>query len=115
MHHSHPARPATAKPASTATRLGGLLCGAALYALVSLPAQAATSEALIRRDEFVMSGCSSPTPEQKSLMPPPEPVLSMTGVRKVEVFPNCSATAVANGKTVDEPTIRMTFERRWST
>lgn len=41
MHHSHPARPATAKPASTATRLGGLLCGAALYALVSLPAQAA--------------------------------------------------------------------------
>ena len=39
-------------------------------------AQSSISEYLIRRDAFVMSGESSPAPEQKILRPPPEPVLS---------------------------------------
>ena len=34
-----------------------------------------------------------------------EPVDSTTGVLNFEVRPNCSATAVAKGNTVDEPTI----------
>ena len=34
-------------------------------------------------------------------------VLSTTGVAKPLFCPNCSATAVANGNTVDEPTIRI--------
>ena len=54
-----------------------------------------------------MSGCRTPTPEQNSLRPPPEPVLSTTGVLNPVDLPNCSATAVENGKTVEEPTIRI--------
>jgi hypothetical protein len=54
-----------------------------------------------------MSGVASPTPEQNSLMPPPVPVLSTTGVFRPDFWPNCSATAVENGNTVDEPTIRI--------
>ena len=52
-----------------------------------------------------MSGVSVPTPWQNSFRPPPEPVDSTTGVGLPVVLPNCSATAVAKGKTVDEPTI----------
>ena len=54
-----------------------------------------------------MSGVASPTPAQNSFMPPPVPVLSTTGVFKPDFWPNCSATAVVNGKTVDEPTMRI--------
>ena len=68
-------------------------------------AQRSTSEDLIRREALVMSGWPTPTPAQKSLSPPPEPVLSTTGVLLSVVLPNSSATAVAKGKTVDEPTI----------
>ena len=51
----------------------------------------------MRREELVMSGWSTPTPEQKSLSPPPEPVASIVGVLNFVLFPNCSATTVANG------------------
>ena len=54
-----------------------------------------------------MSGVSSPTPAQNSFMPPPVPVLSTTGVFSPVFWPNCSATAVENGKTVEEPTMRI--------
>ena len=54
-----------------------------------------------------MSGVASPTPAQNSLMPPPVPVLSTTGVLRPDFWPNCSATAVENGNTVDEPTMRI--------
>jgi hypothetical protein len=40
-------------------------------------------------------------------MPPPVPVDSMTGGLKSPLFANLSATMVANGKTVLEPTIRI--------
>jgi hypothetical protein len=53
----------------------------------------------------VISGWFAPTPEQNSLAPPPEPVDSIVGVLKVVVLPNFSATVVAKGYTVDEPTI----------
>ena len=45
------------------------------------------------------------TPAQKSLNPPPEPVDSILGVLKRVVLPNLSATTVAKGYTVDDPTI----------
>jgi len=48
-----------------------------------------------------------PTPPQNSLKPPPDPVDSTTGVLKSVFLPNRSATAVENGNTVDEPTIRI--------
>ena len=54
-----------------------------------------------------MSGVSSPTPPQNSFMPPPVPVLSTTGVFMPDFWPNCSATAVENGNTVEEPTMRI--------
>ncbi len=63
----------------------------------------------IRRDAPVISGRSMPTPEQKSCMPPPVPVDSTTGVGKSVRAPKLSATAVENGKTVDEPTMRTTL------
>ena len=44
-----------------------------------------------------MSGWLSPTPAQNSLMPPPVPVLSTTGVLNWYLLPNCSATAVVKG------------------
>jgi len=52
-----------------------------------------------------MSGVPSPTPVQNNFIPPPEPVASTTGVLKDVFWPNCSATDVENGNTVDEPTI----------
>src|SRR5690606_21353697 len=60
-----------------------------------------------RRDALAMSGCRTPRPTQNSFRPPPVPVLSTTGVLNFVVFPNCSATAVAKGRTVDEPTMRI--------
>ena len=59
----------------------------------------------MRREALVMSGWFLPTPAQNNFKPPPEPVLSITGVLKLVPFPNFSATTVANGNTVDEPTI----------
>ena len=44
-----------------------------------------------------MSGCSTPTPLQNSLMPPPVPVDSIFGVLTSLALPNFSATTVANG------------------
>ncbi len=44
-----------------------------------------------------MSGVSTPTPAQNSLMPPPVPVDSIFGVLNLLVLPNCSATAVVKG------------------
>jgi hypothetical protein len=61
-------------------------------------AHSSISDFLIRREALVMSGCCVPTPAQNSFRPPPEPVLSMTGVAKPEVLPNSSATAVAKGR-----------------
>ena len=69
------------------------------------PVQAWYSDALMRREALVMSGWSSPTPAQNNFRPPPVPVLSTTGVLKS--LPKYSAAAVANGKTVDEPTMRI--------
>ena len=40
-------------------------------------------------------------------MPPPVPVDSTTGVFMPEVLPNCSATVVVKGYTVDDPTMRI--------
>ena len=68
---------------------------------------ALTSESLMRREAFTMSGWSTPTPPQKSFMPPPVPVDSILGVLNPPMFPKCSATVVAKGYTVDEPTMVM--------
>ncbi len=68
-----------------------------VISVTPLAAQVSTSDCLIRREALVMSGCSSPTPAQNSFRPPPEPVLSTTGVGKLVLLPNCSATAVENG------------------
>ena len=54
-----------------------------------------------------MSGSSIAMPAQNSLSPPPEPVLSTTGVLYPVMRPNSSATAAEKGNTVDEPTIRI--------
>ena len=51
----------------------------------------------MRREELATSGWLTPTPAQKSLSPPPEPVDSILGVRNLVLLPNCSATTVANG------------------
>ena len=61
----------------------------------------------MRREEFTMSGCSAPTPAQNRRKPPPEPVDSTTGVENWVLAPKLSATAVENGKTVEEPTMRI--------
>ncbi len=58
----------------------------------------------MRREALAMSGLSTPTPAQNSLMPPPVPVDSILGVLKVPLRPKFSATVVAKGKTVEEPT-----------
>jgi hypothetical protein len=54
-----------------------------------------------------MSGCCTPTPAQNSLKPPPVPV--DLDLRRLELaaLPNCSATVVVNGYTVEEPTTAM--------
>ncbi len=60
-------------------------------------AQVAPSVALMAREALVMSGYSTPTPPQKSLNPPPDPVDSILGVLKRVLLPYCSATTVAKG------------------
>ncbi len=52
-------------------------------------------------------------PAQNSFMPPPVPVDSTTGVFVPEDLPNCSATAVVKGYTVEEPTMRI-WSRAWA-
>jgi hypothetical protein len=47
-------------------------------------AQVWISAGLIGREALAMSGCSTPTPAQKSLSPPPVPVDSIFGVLKPE-------------------------------
>src|SRR5690554_712580 len=59
----------------------------------------------MRRDALVMSGCWVPIPAQNSFRPPPEPVDSSLGVGKSVLRPKRSATTVANGYTVEEPTM----------
>jgi phospholipase C len=65
------------------------------------------------REALEMSGCWMPTPPQKSLNPPPVPVDSIFGVLKEPALPNRSATTVANGYTVEEPTMLIT-SRCWA-
>ena len=67
--------------------------------------QRSNSLDLIRRDAFVISGVSIPSPLQKSFMPPPVPVDSIFGVGFPVFFPYVSATTVENGNTVEDPTI----------
>jgi hypothetical protein len=43
-------------------------------------------------------------PEQNNFIPPPEPVDSILGVRLPVFFPKRSATTVAKGYTVEDPT-----------
>ena len=64
------------------------------FAELMAPFYPPAGDAGIRR---VMSGWPTPTPPQKSLKPPPVPVLSMIGVLKPLARPNSSATAVAKG------------------
>ena len=52
---------------------------------------------LIALEAFVISGWFTPIPAQNNFIPPPVPVLSITGVLKLPCFPNCSATTVAYG------------------
>src|SRR5690606_24337894 len=59
--------------------------------------QAANSLAFMRREALATSGYWGPTPLQKSLMPPPVPVLSTLGVLNLPCRPNCSATVVVKG------------------
>jgi hypothetical protein len=54
-----------------------------------------------------MSTRFAPRPSQKIFKPPPVPVDSTTGVLKPAALPNCSATAVEKGNTVDDPTMRI--------
>ena len=61
----------------------------------------------MRLDEFVISGRSNPIPAQNNFIPPPEPVDSITGVLFPEPRPYSSATTVAKGNTVDDPTIEI--------
>src|SRR5215510_7050145 len=68
----------------------------------------------MRREALAMSGNCGPTPLQKSLMPPPVPVLSTLGVLNTPCRPNCSATVVVNGYTVDEPTMVMESRADWA-
>ena len=59
--------------------------------------QSSNSPFFMAREALVRSGWASPTPAQKSFMPPPVPVDSTTGVLPAPDLPNCSATAVVNG------------------
>ena len=55
-----------------------------------------------------MSGVSAPTPEQNSLIPPPVPVDSISGdLKSGFARAKLSATVLAKGNTVDEPTARI--------
>src|SRR5688572_11654298 len=68
----------------------------------------------MRREALATSGNCGPTPLQNSLMPPPVPVLSTLGVLNLPPRPNCSATVVVNGYTVEEPTTLMESRADWA-
>jgi hypothetical protein len=57
----------------------------------------------------VISGVSSPIPEQTILNPDPLPIDSTTGVLKENIRLNSSAKNEIKGKTVEDPTILMYF------
>src|SRR5262245_58237939 len=67
-------------------------------------AHSSCSAGLILREELATSILSSPTPAQNCFRPADEPPDSITGVLRLEkVLPNCSATMLAYGRTVDDP------------
>src|SRR4051812_23355945 len=68
----------------------------------------------MRRDALAISGNCGPTPWQKSFRPPPVPVLSTLGVLNLPARPNCSATVVVKGYTVDEPTMLIESRADWA-
>ena len=59
-----------------------------------------------------MSGNPKPNPEQNNYNPPPDPVDSMTGALKFVLLANLSATIVAKGKTVEDPTMEIWLPSR---
>src|SRR5262245_49877034 len=66
--------------------------------------QASTSVGRIGREELAMSIVLGPTPAQKVLRPAEEPPDSTIGdLNWRKVLPNCSATTLAKGSTVEEP------------
>ena len=73
--------------------------------VIPLLAHFFTSLFLILLEALVISTCVGPIPWQNIFRPPPEPVLSITGVLNGLEIPNFSATTVAKGYTVLEPTI----------
>jgi hypothetical protein len=66
--------------------------------------QSFSSWDLICLELFAMSGYESPTPSQKSLNPPPEPLDSIVG-KTTLIFSNSPLIIIAKGYTVEEPTI----------
>src|SRR6056300_1474944 len=60
---------------------------------------------LILLEALVTSGVSNPWPLQNNFIPPPVPVASILGVGMPVLFPKVSATTVAKGNTVEDPTI----------
>ena len=76
-----------------------------VISLIPFFLQLSISVCFILLDAFVISGCCVPSPAQNNFNPPPEPVDSTTGVLNPLVLPNRSATVVANGYTVELPTI----------
>ena len=70
-----------------------------MMSVTPFAAQVAISLALIGRDAWAMSDVSTPTPAQKSRIPPEDPPEEISGAGP-EKF---AATASANGRTVDEP------------
>src|SRR5690606_14039947 len=68
--------------------------------------QRSNSEAFIGREALAMSGVPPPTPSQNFWMPPPVPSDSTRGAAPPEVREKFSATRLAKGKTVEEPTAR---------
>jgi len=68
-------------------------------------AQVSNSETFIRREAWAISGVLGLTPEQNSLIPLPVPVDSISGERDPGFDrAKFSATTLAKGYTVEEPT-----------
>src|SRR5438046_2751798 len=69
---------------------------------------------LIAREELAMSMVLSPTPAQKFFRPADEPPDSTIGVLNFGLaLPNCSATTLAKGSTVEDPAIWI-WSRAWA-